>query len=368
MAETNEEPRSGSSSEWEDRSEYDREAELEAALEANEANLARARQSRFESMISEIWGTLADQDIVDRIPQTLYEKAWRHQSDLTDSERTLLLSRGDLIGQILANPASISMDDCYRIIGWPAPDLVRSRIQAASSGTLNEPMELYAKARSAIQRGTLHDLSDAEIGLIANSFHDKEGGRFERKAGSGSIPGASEASNLMSGMQGADVTVWASALAVKREREPTLVAAVPLPPEFKDSFDFFQHHLEKGTLEEWWRQNNIHPPGPTFVRPENTIADVNLPKLPEYQPPWPTMIPQRMLKRPWTLLLADLINQRGEQVSKVDLLPELPAQWAALTDDQRAVYEAHSELLRQQAWAQLEAETRAGKRKYDIFY
>ena len=222
----------------------------------------------------------------------------------------------------------------------------------------------------------------------ADHFHGKEGGSLDRFAGSDTIPGAGEAFNLMASMEGTDLDVWVQARAFsnpaaahivlpqtaapqpgasQQGRQPTYLAGIPVPPQYQDPIDSAKHLFESGGLEEWRRQNNIVPRTSTFIRPENRIADVNGPNLPDFQPPWPTVTPQRMLKRPWLVLLADLKHQRGEQVSRLDILEELPSHWIALTDDQRAVYEAHSELLKQRTWAQLGAETGAGKRKYNIF-
>src|SRR5262245_45933711 len=46
-----------------------------------------------------------------QIPQDLYEKAWKHQDQLTEEERHLFLSRGDLVGRALAQPSSLTPEE-----------------------------------------------------------------------------------------------------------------------------------------------------------------------------------------------------------------------------------------------------------------
>lgn len=87
-------------------------------------------------------------DVAYEIPESLYEKAAKHQAQLTDSERTLLLSRGDLVGRALAQPASLTREERYTVLRMPSPETVRSRIQRATGGVLSEPGELYMPKRA----------------------------------------------------------------------------------------------------------------------------------------------------------------------------------------------------------------------------
>jgi hypothetical protein len=47
--------------------------------------------------------------VVYDIPKALYEKARKHQDQLTDAERQLLLSHGDLVGKVLAQPLVLNV-------------------------------------------------------------------------------------------------------------------------------------------------------------------------------------------------------------------------------------------------------------------
>ena len=46
------------------------------------------------------------------IPEDLYDKAEDHQEELTEEERQLFLSRGDVIGKALGSPHSLTANPC----------------------------------------------------------------------------------------------------------------------------------------------------------------------------------------------------------------------------------------------------------------
>ncbi|KAH8799711.1 hypothetical protein F5884DRAFT_863321 [Xylogone sp. PMI_703] len=101
------------------------------------------------------------------IPQTIYDKARDHQEQLTDAERQLLLSRGDLIGKALAYPASLTNEERNIVLDRPSPEVLRTRIQLASRGKLSTVDELVSKARANIG-----SLSEDELELLANNFNE----------------------------------------------------------------------------------------------------------------------------------------------------------------------------------------------------
>lgn len=100
------------------------------------------------------------------LPQKLYSKALNQQNQLTDAERQLLLSRGDLIGKTLAQPTSLTESERYKVMDRPPPDVVRARIELASNGELSTVAELVAKATLDAS-----GLNDAELHLMGNNFH-----------------------------------------------------------------------------------------------------------------------------------------------------------------------------------------------------
>ena len=105
------------------------------------------------------------------IPEDLYDKAEDHQDQLTEEERQLLLSRGDVIGKALADFTSLADDEIHEILLWPPPDVARINVQRATGGKLNTPVELYAKAQDALDRGEFETaVNDEETALLARFF------------------------------------------------------------------------------------------------------------------------------------------------------------------------------------------------------
>ncbi|CZR62574.1 uncharacterized protein PAC_12471 [Phialocephala subalpina] len=124
-----------------------------------------------------------------KIPQGLYTKAQDHQDELTQEERELLLSRGDVIGKALAQPSSLSDAERNDVKGLPSPDVVRANIERATNGKMSTVDEILSKARLDVR-----SLSKDEIDLIANNFHESSSGFMSNY---NDAPGAKEARNLL---------------------------------------------------------------------------------------------------------------------------------------------------------------------------
>ena len=135
-------------------------------------------------------------EIAYTLPQELYLKAQNQQNQLTDAERQLLLSRGDLIGKALAQPSSLTEVERYWVLDRPPPDVVRARIELASNGELSTVAELVVKATPDAS-----GLNNTELYLMANNFHEAA---LEVRFMQGdchdmpSIPGATEARRVFS--------------------------------------------------------------------------------------------------------------------------------------------------------------------------
>ncbi|OIW30113.1 hypothetical protein CONLIGDRAFT_632212 [Coniochaeta ligniaria NRRL 30616] len=137
----------------------------------------------------------------------LYAKAAKQNPDLTDDERVLLLSRGDVFGKALAHPDSLTIQEMYQVMYWPPPDEMRALIQRATGGALSTPGELIAKAREAIERGRLQeDLNDEEVRLITQRFWDQPP-RWFLNWGNDGCPGNEEATSLVCSRLGVDLVV-----------------------------------------------------------------------------------------------------------------------------------------------------------------
>ncbi|WQF89429.1 hypothetical protein CDEST_14443 [Colletotrichum destructivum] len=148
------------------------------------------------------------------IPLALYAKAQSHHDQLTQDERSLLNSRGDVVGKALANPDSLTPDETHQVLFWPPPDVVRANIQRATGGKLSTPGELYAKGKDAVDRGQFATLlNEDEIALLARSFHATDDETFSPvdRSNAFGAPGAGHAVELISGRLGLDVVVFRTA-------------------------------------------------------------------------------------------------------------------------------------------------------------
>lgn len=159
-----------------------------------------------------------------RIPRELYDKAQNHQDQFTDDEHYLLLSRGDAIGKALSHPDTLvlSPDEVHEVLQWPSPAIVR-----ATGGRMTTPMELYEKAKGAIDNGRPLEtvLSNRQPRLLAQGFRasDNAGFASEVEMASLSKPGASHAMALVAKRMGYHLSVFhAAAMFYAQRIAPTL--------------------------------------------------------------------------------------------------------------------------------------------------
>ncbi|CAK7567670.1 MAG: hypothetical protein SEPTF4163_005638 [Sporothrix epigloea] len=120
------------------------------------------------------------------IPHHRYKTADEYTPELSDADRTRLLSRGDLQARAALDPRGLSRLERYKVLGWPAPHVVDRRIRAATRASgceLSTPAELFAKAR----REGVSLLTPFEVQLIAHGFSVK-GTNFEDGDGDGDKP------------------------------------------------------------------------------------------------------------------------------------------------------------------------------------
>jgi hypothetical protein len=135
------------------------------------------------------------------IAQELYTKAQDHQDQLTQEERQLLLSRGDVIGKALTQPSSLTNAERNDVIGRPHPDVMRVYIERATDGRISTAAELIARARA-----DLRGLSKAELELVAYNFNETSSMSMNNW---NHAPGAKEARHLL--MPAGDEDVIAAA-------------------------------------------------------------------------------------------------------------------------------------------------------------
>ncbi|KAG7119424.1 hypothetical protein HYQ44_005250 [Verticillium longisporum] len=100
----------------------------------------------------------------------------------------------------LAQPDSLTVQDVHDLFCWPLPDVARNNIQRATGGRLSTPIEVYAKAKEAIDGGNFETLTNAaQVQLLTNGFHEKiDGSCPARYMAAFHSPGYGHAVNLIS--------------------------------------------------------------------------------------------------------------------------------------------------------------------------
>ncbi|KAF4807592.1 hypothetical protein CGCSCA5_v013252 [Colletotrichum siamense] len=323
----------------------------------------------------------------DTIPRALYIKAQNQQNQLTDEERQLLLSRGDVVGRALAHPDSLTTDEMHQALLWPPPDVVRANIQRATDGQLNTAIELYAKGKDALDRGQFNTMMNGEeVALLARRFHAVDDANFSEVGMSQALgqPGAAQAAELLSSMLGLDFAVFRAALVRQvgqmypmRQTAPLfpgpgLVQSFPMPGPgaFAPQGQVRQRH-EPGeiisamtALHEQHRLGNITDEEVAARNHDYVAALRSSSQVPSlfspngFQSPWPAVTPPSNADRfgsgPWPPTarpqnpITIYANEAG--VSGYGVEPG----WSALSEDQKTAYRARSETLRREAWAQQE--------------
>lgn len=164
------------------------------------------------------------------IPDDLYKKAAVHQDQLTDEERQLLLSRGDLVGKVLGDPDSLTNEEIHEFLLWPAPEVVQRNIHTATNGTRRTPTELYAKFKAILGRGERLEsaVSDAELVLPARQFHALDDNTYQQTGSlaMSSLKGHDSATNLLFHCMGLDAQVLQTSCMYYLQRDNPAVKAM----------------------------------------------------------------------------------------------------------------------------------------------
>ncbi|KAK6208518.1 hypothetical protein QIS74_12036 [Colletotrichum tabaci] len=329
----------------------------------------------------------------DTIPLTLYAKAQSHQDQLTQDERSLLNTRGDVVGKALADPDPLTPDETHQVLFWPPPDVVRANIQRATGGKLSTPSELYAKGKDAVDREQFATLlNEDEIALLARSFHATDDETFspvDRSHAFGA-PGAGHAVELISGRLGLDVVVFRTASLhhmhqMSRMRPVTLglpslglLQSISMPepdtPMPRSHLDQGQqphdiiramvplqaeHELGNVTDEQVAARNREYLAALQAASSRSGVSNSTL--SPSSWAMMSTLSPaDRFGSGPWP----PTVRSRGP----LDLFREdthlsgfsVEPGWSALSEGQRDTYRIRSETLRREAWAENETALAAG--------
>jgi hypothetical protein len=215
------------------------------------------------------------------IAQELHTKAQDHQDQLTQEERQLLLSRGDVIGKALAEPSSLTDVERNNVIGRPHPAAVRVYIDRATDGQLSTATELIAKARV-----DLRGLSKVELDLVANNFNETLSMSMNNW---NHAPGAKEARNLLMPAGEQDIIV-AAAKQQLMGPETNWEAYVAARQEAEEQ----RRRAEATRKEEYERQSNAVHDQRKEVRQQNAALGEDVSRnshVPRYDPVRETFVP-----------------------------------------------------------------------------
>ncbi|GJD04005.1 amino acid permease [Colletotrichum higginsianum] len=328
----------------------------------------------------------------DTIPLTLYAKAQSHQDQLTQDERSLLNTRGDVVGKALADPDSLTPDETHQVLFWPPPDVVRANIQRATGGQLSTPSELYAKGKDAVDREQFATLlNEDEIALLARSFHATDDETFSPvdRSNAFGAPGAGHAVELISGRLGLDVVVFRTAslhhMHQMSQMRPTtlglpslgLLQSISLRErnsttprshfDQRQPYDIIramaslqkEHELGNVTYEQVAVRNREFLAALQASSSRSGVSNSTL-----SPSSWPMTSPlspaDRFGSGPWP----PTVRSRGP----IDLFREdthlsgfsVEPGWSSLSEGQRDTYRIRSDTLRREAWAENETALAAG--------
>ncbi len=282
------------------------------------------------------------------IPDSLYDKAYDDPTQLTEEERQTLLSRGDVVGKALATPDDLTTAEIHEVLLWPPPDVTCANIQRATGGALKSPVNLFAKAKDAIDRQQLDTLlNDEEISLLARFFHGPDDDEFsydekERRIKS---RGPGRAYELIFFLLGLDSGVkvfstcrmWDLAPLVRRVN-----VRPPRKPEERLRPDYLEQYREQLEAVEDAFVASLPPQSDTsWMGIRRVVPDTDY----KISAPWPP--DHRKQVAAFTVFEEDI--EPGCAGSTFDS-PE----WYRLPEAQKDAYRARAEALRREAWAEFE--------------
>ncbi|KAK2028644.1 hypothetical protein LX32DRAFT_719920 [Colletotrichum zoysiae] len=323
--------------------------------------MRRADAALHATIERSIWQRNAQLVHGDSIPRALSIKAQTQQDQLTDEERQLLHSRGDVVGKALARPDALTTDELHRALLWPPPD-----------------------AFNAI-------LNDNEVALLARRFHPADDARFSDVAMSQALgqSGAAQAAELLSSRLGLEFAVFHAALMRRvgqmhpmRQMAPAFPEPGPVHSsipgaEFRAAQGQYrqgqhpgditramtalneQHRHGNVTEEEVAARNSEHLAGLRGSTQASSLFSSS-----GFASPWPATPPPSHADRfgsgPWppTAKVHSPITlfAREAGVSGHGVEPG----WSVLPEEQKAAYHARSETMRREAWAEYETTLAAG--------
>ncbi|KAK4445118.1 hypothetical protein QBC34DRAFT_429253 [Podospora aff. communis PSN243] len=211
-------------------------SDAEAKSSAHEeAECAAAKSSRVTGTTrSRLADETATADSQDCIPRGLYDKAQNNPSQLTNPERQLLYDCGDVERRVLARPGFglETREDQYQLMYWPPPDITSDNIKRATGGELTTPLQLYEKAKRAIdaKQPIGACLNDEELRLLARGFHgESDDGAFTSEVRLASLfqPGSGQAREVTAKQMKLDLSVFHAAAMCYAQRMAPAMSIMP---------------------------------------------------------------------------------------------------------------------------------------------
>lgn len=251
------------------------------------------------------------------IPIAFYMKAETTNDQLTDEERALLLSRGDVVGKALAHPDSLTLEERYAAAYWSPPNALQPAIRQATDGAADTPEALYKLARSGPEFLAKH-LSPEAQHILARRFQletaPSNNMPFQRWI---DVPGNGNAMHLILTRAGIDLS-YLACMGAAEER-----AKRPAP---------WDADLDNGRLKK------------RLMTRDSCDATTGNPKWPPGHPP--------QLGESYSLFFYAELKLEAAFQDKLfeDVESEVRKRWQALNEEQRAAYVSRSEELRTKAW------------------
>jgi hypothetical protein len=195
-------------------------------VDTNSTEGARAAQraedalyDEFERQARERQRQFRGPDKAYEISKELYEKAEKTNDQLTEEERALLLSRGDVVGKTLAHPDSLTVEERYRVLQWSPPNDLHAAIRKATGGALSTPEELYTMAHNG-SGGKFAHLSPEVKRILASKFWiDATTETHWPRLYWSDIPGNWQAAGLLYKRAGMDI-FWFASLSASLAPDP----------------------------------------------------------------------------------------------------------------------------------------------------
>ncbi len=306
------------------------------------------------------------------IPAELYQKAEKHNAHLTDAERALLLSRGDVVGKALAHPEQLTLEERYQALMWSPPGVLHAAIRDATGGEWGTPEELYKLAREA--GGELARLSAEAKRIVQGMFWvDWESATLWPRMYWMETPGNGQAMGLLYRRAGMD-PMW---LVLAKHALNNGFAVPVAGPALDAAVD--DEEGSSGTQRPVNTQEAVavfQRSPPVVFTGSKSYLNARLAAMREYDedgPPkkrtalqpsrstagsWPAGCPPPLVE-PSRLFWHEVMREDAEFKGRYfeDVKAQVEKRWGALSAAEQAVSVAQGEALRQQAWDEVDERT-----------